>query len=417
MHFTGMKKKIKGLLVWSEKYTKTDMVYVTKGGGWLGSSQIISLVSGMFLTIGFANLIPLTVYGIYKYILTLRGTINIFSLTGMGTATLQASAQGYEGSLKKNFWTDLKWRIGTILIALGGAGYYFIQGNTVLGSGLVLIAITAPITTSASLYAPFLSGKKLFHVKAVYSGIHGILSTAILLTTLFLTDSVIILFLTYVLANLIITAILYFRTKKKYVQNSRVNKYTSGYAKHLSLMNIIGEVALKLDKILIFHYLGAAQLAIYSFAFAPPKQLESLNKILKTLAFPKLSNTDITHLKKAIPYKAMQLFFLALGIVITYSIAAPYIFEIFFPQYMGAVLYSQVLSLNLLFFPRMLYNQTLLAHMKKKQLYITKTIPAILRIFLLIILLPLYHIWGVIIAILFAQLVKFFLVYILFKRL
>ena len=42
-------------------------------------------------------------------------------------------------------------------------------------------------------------------------------------------------------------------------------------------------------RILAFHYLGAVELAIYSFAIAPPEQIKGVFKFLGTLALPKFS--------------------------------------------------------------------------------------------------------------------------------
>ncbi len=64
-----LRAKICNFLRWSEKYIKTDMIYLVKGGFWLTLGQIISSVSSLLLVIAFANLLPKETYGIYKYFL------------------------------------------------------------------------------------------------------------------------------------------------------------------------------------------------------------------------------------------------------------------------------------------------------------------------------------------------------------
>ncbi len=89
--------------------------------------------------------------------------------------------------------------------------------------------------------------------------------------------------------------------------------------------------------------------------------------------------------------------------VLLYIIIAPYLFKFFFPKYIDAVLYSQVAILSLLFFQKKLIAYTALAHASKKILYSMSIYASFFKIFLLIILLPIYGIWGAIFAELIAQ--------------
>ncbi len=54
----ALKNKIYKGLKKSEKYTKTDMVYLTKGGFWLACGQIATAVSGLLLTLVLLTLPP-----------------------------------------------------------------------------------------------------------------------------------------------------------------------------------------------------------------------------------------------------------------------------------------------------------------------------------------------------------------------
>jgi O-antigen/teichoic acid export membrane protein len=99
----NLKEKAVRALRWSQKYTKTDMVYLAKGGGWLSIGQVVEKLSALGLAIAFANLIPQETYGTYKYIISLGGIIAIFTLSGLRTAVTQAVARGYEGSLEFGF--------------------------------------------------------------------------------------------------------------------------------------------------------------------------------------------------------------------------------------------------------------------------------------------------------------------------
>ena len=81
-------------LLWSEKYIKTDMVYLARSGFWLLFGQGTTLLSVLALSIVFANFLPKETYGTYKYILSLTGIFSIFTLPGMTTALIRATARG-----------------------------------------------------------------------------------------------------------------------------------------------------------------------------------------------------------------------------------------------------------------------------------------------------------------------------------
>ena len=84
------KNKIYKALRWSEKYTKTDMLYLAKSGSWLSFGHGFAMLSGFFMSLAFANLFPRESFGTYKFVLSMAGILGAFSLTGMGTAVTQA---------------------------------------------------------------------------------------------------------------------------------------------------------------------------------------------------------------------------------------------------------------------------------------------------------------------------------------
>jgi len=121
--------KIKKFLLWSEKYTKIDMVYFVEGGFWVLAGQVASSLAALGLAVAFANLIPKETYGQYKYVLSLASIVGAFSLTGMATAVIQAVARGLDGTLSKAFRLNLKWGVLITAISLAGSLYYFFSGD------------------------------------------------------------------------------------------------------------------------------------------------------------------------------------------------------------------------------------------------------------------------------------------------
>jgi O-antigen/teichoic acid export membrane protein len=163
-------------------------------------------------------------------------------------------------------------------------------------------------------------------------------------------------------------------------------------------MNVLGSIAAQLDKVLVFTYLGPLQLAVYSFAIAPPEQANHLRKIVRTLALPKLSTQTAEELKRFLPYKVWLGVLAMGGVVLGYYFIAPHFFALVLPQYIDSVWYSQVYALVLLFAPTIILHQALVAKKEQKALYVVNTAIPILKIALMFLLLPLYGVMGAIIG-------------------
>lgn len=417
---TAMEKirnQIYKLLRKSEKYTKTDMVYLAKGGFWLVGGQVIAALSGIVLAIGFANLLPKEVYGNYKFILSLAGIVGAFTLTGMGAAIIQAVARGFEGMLRVGFWIQFKWSIFMVLVALSGAIYYFLGDNNTIAISLVIIGLLSPLMTSTSLYGAFLTGKKDFKTAALYNIFRNTIPAGLLLVTLLFTQNIILMVLVYFLSHTATNTFLYLITLKKYKPTQTTDYSNITYGKHLSFINILNLIATHMDKILVFHYLGATQLAIYAFALMIPAQINGVLKNISVLAFPKFSKQKKEDLKKALFTKTIKL--LAVSVLITslYIITAPILFSFLFPQYLDSIFYSQIFSLNIILTGGAIAVATFFqSHKLIKESYLTTILGNLLRILLMFILISQYGIIGIILAILISRLITVLLSFVLAKQ-
>ena len=59
------------------------MVYLASGGFWTGVGQVSSALASFVSALLFANFLPRETFGVYRYVLTLAGILNSFSLTGL----------------------------------------------------------------------------------------------------------------------------------------------------------------------------------------------------------------------------------------------------------------------------------------------------------------------------------------------
>ncbi len=407
-----LRGKTYSLLRWTEKFTKTDMVYLTKGSFWLFVSQGIASAGSLLLAIACAHFLPKEVYGDYKYIISISGIVTTFTLTGLGTALTQAVARGYDGTFAKSIIVSLKWSVFMVLGSLIGAGYYLFNNNYTLGISLIIIACISPLLKTVGLYGPYLGGKKDFKRSSLYNSVESITAAVAFFIAILFTDNVIALVGVFFVTDLLTKSFFYFKVAREVPANAPVDYTTFNFGKHISFINIWLNISAQIDKVLVYHYLGAAELAIYTFATAIPKQMRSFVAMLAPLAMPKLAGRNLEELKESIPKKFL-LSLLVLGpIVIAYIILAPYIYKVFFPQYMDSVFYSQIYSVFMLLLGN-LSDTAFTAKKALKEKYILSLGVSIFSTVFMLISVYFYGVLGIIVSLVITKyltaLVMFFL--------
>jgi len=414
--FSSIKSRGHGLLRWSERYTKTDMVYLTSGGFWLGLSQAAQMVFGLILLVAFANLLPKESFGTYQFIISAAAILSLFTLTGLGVAVMRAAAQGNAGALRYALRVQIPWSIGIVLASGAASAYYYLQGNTTLGLSFLIIGAFQPFISGFGLYREYLLGKRAFREQSIREIGRRAIPLITLLSVLLATDQIIIIIFTYFASHTFSLALAYYLTVRAHPANPVPDPTLTSYGKHVSVMAMAAKIAEHMDKILIWNFLGAAPVAAYVLAQIPISHVRGGTQLIHTLVYPKFTQKTLSELSESVPTKMRQYFLFVTAITITYILAAPWLFETLFPAYSESVLYSQLLALALLLLPRSLIVQVFSAHAMKRELYtLTASIPFV-RIVLLLVLLPLYGVMGVIVAFLISELVAAILQQYLFQK-
>jgi O-antigen/teichoic acid export membrane protein len=163
-------------------------------------------------------------------------------------------------------------------------------------------------------------------------------------------------------------------------------------------MGVIGTIASYLDRLLIFHYLGAAEVAIYSIAIAPPEQIKSLFKNIGTLALPKFAQRTKEEIKKTMVGKIWKSVLILLVVAVVYIILAPLIFKLFFPKYPESIIFSQIFAISLVTISLLIPYSALQAQSSKKELYLFNIFSPLFQIITLFIGIYFYGLMGIIIA-------------------
>lgn len=387
------------LLRESEKYFKTDMVYLAKGSFWLILGQVASAVASLGLSIAFAYFLTQDEYGNYKFILSLASIVGAVSLTGISTSVIQSTSQGYEGSLKYSFWQNIKWSVPMILSAIGISTYYFLNDNNLIAISMIIIAFLTPIINSFLLYGAFLNGRKLFKENTVCWMTGVVFSAITLIITIIFTSNLIVIISVYFASNAIANGIFYAYTNYFFKPNSRIKEGTLRYSIHLSFLNLLNTITNQIDKVLIFHYLGASQLAIYSFSLAIPDQIRAVLKSSARLALPKFAERGFDEIRLSLVPKMTKFGVIIILITIVYIAIAPTIFKILFPKYFESIIYSQIISITIFTVLGSLPLAAFQAHSNQKQLYVHTISTNILQILIMIIFIKYYGLLGAVLAV------------------
>ena len=343
-------KRLHDVLRWSEKYTKTDMVYLDTGGFWSTFAQIVTAGATLLLAIVVSRWVPKEAYGTYKFILSLVGLLGTFSLNNLSTAVFQSTASGHDGALQQGFKENLRWSFLIFIGSLAMAVYYFALHNNVIAIGILLAGSLSPFLASANLASSFLAGKKDFKRQSLYFGIWGsgipILS---LLITIFFTKDPLWFVIVYSLANMLSS--LYFYKKTLDIYRPDAAKKDPGmmrYSKHLSAIGILGGIAGNLDQILLFHYVGAAELAIYNFATAILDQAGGPLKTVGSMLTASYASHTEQNIRRDMWNKVMWLSIFGITVIAIYIPLAPFLYGFLFPGYVSAVPYSQLYAISML---------------------------------------------------------------------
>lgn len=412
-----MKKSILNFL---EKLIRTDIRYAIKGFFWFSVGYLVSTLAGIATAVAFANLLAPEVYGNFRYVLSILPFLDISTLKRIDQSLTISVAKGFEGDVVNAFKTKMKWGVFGSLAGIGLSFYYYLNGNNQLWLLIAIMAIFVPLFNTPLISLDYLSGKKKFKALTVIGSLSSVVYSILIVAFIFLSKNIILLLLAYFISNLLIRLTAFFYVIKKYPPNNKVeeNNKTINYGKKLSVLEIINVIGSSLDNVLVFHYLGAAELAAYSFIKKVPENLKLIPRFITQLSVPKFSNRDIGDplIKKEVVRKT---WFFAAGsvfIVITYILLAPFIFKTLFAPYKQYVFLSQIYALSFAFNYGGLFFNFVETSRKAKDVLSLNVIISILSILTVFISLKFYGLLGLVVGYSFIRFASSVIKYVYFKK-
>lgn len=389
---------------------RLDMVYIAKGGFWTTLSFTVSTLTSIVTMIAFGNLLSKEAFGTYNYLLALGASLSFLTISGTSTAVMRSVSRGYENIIPYALKLYLKYNLFAVGIVLFTAIYYGYKGNYIFAGALAMLAIAYPIAEAFHLYANILTGRRKFNTLTKITSIINIFGAIITVTTLLLTNNVLVLIAVYSVMSLVPNIIIYIITVKKIPkvepQPEQIEELRRT-AFHVTGSSIIGIVASYIDKIALFQVAGPASLAIYGFALAGPDRLKSLVKNWTSIALPKLARNSLSQIRLVVYGRIGFSVFLGAFMALVYILLSPILFKLLLPQYLDSIIYSQVLSLALLVVPTTIYMGSIFASQNMlKATYLLNLGSQSMRIVLFIIGSWLWGIWGLVVAYLASHLIN-----------
>lgn len=400
----SFKKYLIITLRWSERYTKTDMVYLFHGGFWLGAAQVAASLAAFALTVALANLLSPEVFGEYRFLMSAALIFTAFAMPGMRSAIIESTPKGFRGNLATAFRVMTQWGVIGAIGALATGFYYLYQGNTGLFTGFVIIALLLPWLDSSAIHLEFLKALQDFKRVAIYTLISRVILLAATVMTAFLYPQyAFAIFATFLLGTIIPSMYFHWRTARLYTTPTDVtDPALLTYAKHLSLMAAFSLLAAQIDKVLVWTMIGAEELAIFFIAYAIPQEVVRFLNIVPALAFPKFATADSRVIRRTLLPKLLKYFGAITTVVVAYIILCPIIFSVLFPQYVQAVPYSQILMLSILGSAFLPIGTYFTANKATGVLYFLSIFVPTVRIIATVVGIAFFGLWGAVYATLIA---------------
>lgn len=330
-----------------EKKIRTDVRYVLKGFFWLGSGHIITIFAGLATSVAFANLLSPETYGTFKYALSLMPFLEIAILAGLNNSLTISVAKGFEGDVLNVLKTKIKWGLFGTMAGFFLTIYYYLY-NKELAPLVAIISIFVPFFNTPVIYGSFLLGRKKFKAISIFSSISSGIYAVAIITTILLSKNILFILISYLAVNTLIRFGIFLYILKTESFNDKQGKDTIAYGKKISVLEVVNTIASSLDNILVFHYLGAVELAAYTFIKKVPEHIKFVPRFLTDLSTPKFSSKDIgdPFIKKEVIRKTIIFYSGIAGLVAIYILFAPFIFKIFFYPYRQYVFLSQIYAIS-----------------------------------------------------------------------
>lgn len=381
---------------------KIDAHYFAKNSFLVLLGQAVGFLRGIVSGYLVARFFDQTVYGEYQFMLSIMGMLAVLGIPGMATPVARAWSRGDPFSVRtvtRHQFMIALIGSGLLLAAIPFLDYY---GKADLWPLFLAAAIFFPLPPIAMVhFGSYAVGKARFDLSLKANLIWSVIS--VILTTL------IILFHQSALLVLIVAVatppIVYLWMGRRFLPPNVEGRDESGniirFAWKLTFASLPADLAWYLDKLMISHFFGLNQLALFSVAILIPEQAKVFTKQFFPVAFAKQASiVDSPETRRKL-MKAVLAGTVVFGTgIAVYVVLCPFVIPLLFPKYDPAqlVFLTSIAAATLITNPASLFAQYLEAQGMIRETRIAQWCAAALFAGSLVGLVPTMGLLGAILA-------------------
>lgn len=379
-----------------------DAHYFAKHSFYILIGHAVSVVRGILTGYIVARLFEKETYGQYQFILSIAGMLAVFGVPGLSQSVTRAWARGDAFSIpeltKKQFFVTLV----ASAILVGCIPFLARYNRAELWPLFLGAAVLYPLGPIAMVrFGGYTVGKARFDIGLRATFIWSALTILATVGILYFYQSA---FWMMVVTMSIPSLVYLYESRNLQPPTEKGHKNTNAimrYGWQLTIANFTADLVWYLDKLLISHYFGLAQLATFSVALLIPEQLKVFTKQFFPVAFAKqaAANDSWATRKKLMKVVLTGTAFFGMGIAL-YVALCPFFMPLLFPQYDAReiTMLTAVAAITLITNPSSLFAQYLEAQGMIHAIRYMQWGSAACFAIALLALIPLYGLMGAIIA-------------------
>lgn len=372
------------------------------GGIWLFFEKILLLGKGLLLAYLYANWLSREVYGQYQFVIAFLGVVSVLIFPGMGVAMVQALARNKDGIFSRA--ASLLFRtsfFGSIVLVLSALAY-FLLSEVNLAKSLLLLAVVFPGYIVMNIWRYYYTGKVRFDLLVKTSIIFETISLLFTLFALFFFPQLVWLVIFGIVLpipfSLLLVWKLYVKTRDMDSDDDNIH-----FGKRISYTVGLSTLATYGDKLLLGHFLGFSELAVYSIAMIIPEQAKGA---IASFMVPLLPQYSVAEKKGEMRDHFIFFVVISFACAMMLYLLMPIFFKIVFPQYVDGTSFARMLLGVLLFIPFVLLETFFRAKKKERVVFRANLIGSVTSLVFVVVLVPIFGIMGAIFAKLLGQFVQ-----------
>lgn len=379
-----------------------DAHYFAKHSFFVLLGQVVSFLRGIVSGYLVARFFEQEIYGQYQFILSVMGMIGILAIPGMSTPVARAWSRGEGFSLPRIMrHMLLVGSLGSIIL-LGAIPFLEHYGKGDLWPLFLAGAILFPLPSIAMVrFGTYTIGTSRFDLMLRANVVWSLISVTLTALILLFRPSPLLML---IVATASPPLVYLWMSRKLRPPADPGGANTRGiirYAWQLTTASLPADLSWYLDKLMISHFFGLNQLALFSVALLVPEQVKVFTKQFFPVAFAKQASLSDTRETRRKLTMAVLVGIAVYGVgIVVYVAIAPFLMPLLFPQYASPllVLLTSVAAVTIITNPASLFTQYLEAQGKIRETRHAQWGAAGLFVVALVALIPTLGLLGAVLA-------------------